>query len=194
MRFARLTTAQFGRLLAVLPLAAGLAVAPPLVVPSPAFAQGNCAVWSTYTEQDGKDSNLTATACASTEDDSAAIGVQCNAKKQPVIRFYPGDGQQDQIHKGGLDFTFAVGDQGTIKTMRWNDDDGAFAVVIGRNDVLLQMFQSGGPMDVSTLILGSHRFRLLGSTAAIAAVFGQCGLKKYIGPPPPPPPDPDASP
>jgi hypothetical protein len=146
-------------------------------------------VWSTYDEQDGKATNLTATACASTDDDSSALGVQCSAKK-PQVRYYPDSEAQEQLpDRTLLAASFAVGDDSISKSMRYDRASGAFSVAVKNNDPLLQMLQSGGPLDVTSAPLGTHRFRLLGSTAAIAAVMGKCGVTNYIGPPPPAPAD-----
>jgi hypothetical protein len=171
-----------------------LALAASLAVPgfggtAQAASAASCAIWSTYTEQDGKAANLTATACAATADDSSAVGVQCIGKK-PQIRYYPGDGAQPLVSDGKkLTITFAVGDQSLDKTMRYDGSAGAFTAPMSTSDPLLQMLQGGGPLDLSTDLLGPHRFRLLGSTAAIAAVLGGCHIKSYIGPPPPTPTD-----
>jgi hypothetical protein len=177
---------RWGRVLFIAALAFASPFASPLLhVNSAAYAAGNCAVWSTYTEQDGKAQNLTAFACASTLNDSSVVGLQC-LRKRPQLRYYPGDGAQESLrNRASLAATFAVGDQSVAETMRYDAAIGVFTVNIGRNAPLLQMLQSGGPLDLASDTLGPHRFRLLGSTAAIAAVMSQCGIKRYIGPPPP---------
>ena len=185
-----LDCARIFRTLPVLSFAAlaGLS-APGLMMGLPAYAQSNCAVWSTYNEQDGKASSLTATACSSNQDDSSAVGFQCSAKR-PQLRYYPGEGAQQHLaNNADMTVTFAVGDDTLPKLMHYDGTSGVFFVNIGRTDPALQMLQSGGPLDVSSDTLGTHRFRLLGSTAAIAAVMGKCGVKNYIGPPPPAPVD-----
>lgn len=181
-----LTKAQVVRTLFATSLAAAASLSTPAVrIDTSAYAQSNCAVWSTYNEQDGKASNLTATACSSTQDDSSAVGFQCSARR-PQLRYYPGEGAQQQLaNNADMTVTFAVGDDTLPKLMHYDGTSGAFFVNIGKTDPALQMLQSGGPLDVSSDTLGTHRFRLLGSTAAIAAVMGRCGVKNYIGPPPP---------
>src|SRR6185312_586204 len=158
---------------------------------APARADGACTTWSTYEEQDAKAANLTAIACSSTKDDSSVLGLQCHGKK-PELRYYPGDFAQATIRNNTwLSVTLAVGDEGIIKTMRYNGLDGVFSVTISKTDSVLGLLQSGGPLDLTSATLGTHRFRLIGSNAAVAKVMQGCGIKDYLAPPPPlPDPDP----
>jgi len=171
----------------------GMALGGPatLLAVSPARADGACTTWSTYEEQDVKGSHLTAYACSSTPDDSSVMGLQCIGKK-PVLRYYPGNFAQQQLTRSArIDVTFAVGDDGFIKSMLYDPVDGVFSVPVSKTDPVLGLIQSGGPLDLSTLILGTHRFRLIGSNAAVATVMHACGVKDYLAPPPPlPAPDP----
>ena len=138
---------------------------------TPARADGACTTWTTYEEQDVKGSHLTAYACSSTPDDSSVMGLQCIGKK-PVLRYYPGNFAQQQLTRSArIDVTFAVGDDGFIKSMLYDPVDGVFSVPVSKTDPVLGLIQSGGPLDLSTLILGTHRFRLIGSNAAVATVI-----------------------
>ena len=174
-------------------LASSLA-APLLPIDTKARAQASCDVWSAYDEHDGRGSNLTAVACSSTPDDSSVVGLQCLGKR-PQVRYYPGNGAQRTLpNKASLDVTFTVGDQSIPETMRYDAGDGVFSVSIGRNDPLLQLLQSGGPLDLASDQLDTHRFLAFGSDRGDR--HGDEWLRHrthYIGPPPPPPPDPDVT-
>ncbi|MEO8883507.1 MAG: hypothetical protein ABI377_08880, partial [Devosia sp.] len=123
--------------------------------------------------------NLTATACSSTADDSTAIGIQCPDK--PQIRYYPGgDAPAAIANRTSVAMTFAVGDDGTIKTMRYDALNGVFSAPISATDSVLSLLASGGPLDVTSDLLGTHRFRLVGSTTAIGAVFTACGINAAV--------------
>jgi hypothetical protein len=160
-------------------LAAGLAFglsigAPVMQLNSTASAQSSCAVWSTAGEDDLGTTNLTASACSSTADDSTAIGFQCPGK--PQLRYYPSADVASQLRKGTRALlTFAVGDATVARTMRYDDLNGVLWASIKPKDPVLDLLRSGGPLIVSGDAVGSHTFRLLGSTAAIASVLAQCG-------------------
>jgi hypothetical protein len=162
-----------------------------LITVLPARAEGACTTWSTYEEQGTNGSHLTAVACSSTADDSSVVGLQCIGKR-PVLRYYPGNfAQQRLTRRARIDVTFAVGDDGYVKSMLYDPVDGVFSATISKTDPVLGLLQSGGPLDLGTDILGTHRFRLIGSNAAVAVVMQGCGVKDYLAPPPPlPAPDP----
>jgi len=176
--------ARFGKVLALAVLVVGQAATVPLVMATPALAQSACMRWNAASEQDFSSAkvsktNLTATACSSTADDSTAIGVQCPGR--PQIRYYPGgDAPTGIASKTSVAMTFAVGDDGTIKTMRYDALNGVFSAPISAADPVLSMLVSGGPLDVTSDLLGAHTFRLIGSTTAIGAVFAGCGINAAI--------------
>ena len=176
--------ARFAKVLALTVLVVGQAAVMPLVAATPAMAQSACMRWNAAGEQDFSSAkvsktNLTATACSSNADDSTAIGVQCAGR--PQIRYYPGgDAPAAIANKTNIAMTFAVGDDGTIKTMRYDALNGVFSAPMSSTDPVLSLLVSGGPLDVTSDLLGTHRFRLIGSTTAIGAVFAGCGVNAAI--------------
>jgi hypothetical protein len=176
--------ARFGKVLALAALVIGQAAIAPFAVTSPALAQSACMRWNAAGEDDFSGarvskSNLTATACASTADDSTAIGVQCPGK--PQIRYYPGgDAPAAIANKASVAMTFAVGEDATVKTMRYDALNGVFFAPMSASDPILSLLVSGGPLDVTSDLLGTHRFRLIGSTTAIGAVFAACHVSAGV--------------
>ncbi|MDR3475787.1 MAG: hypothetical protein P4M09_29430 [Devosia sp.] len=166
---------QLARTLLAAVVAGGLTVATPLLpIDGAALAQSSCVIWSAADEDDSTATNLTASACSSTADDSTAIGFQCPDK--PQLRYYPSDDAASQLRKGTrAAVTFAVGDATVAKTMRYDDLNGVLWVTIRPKDPVMDLLRLGGPLVVSGDAVGSHTFRLLGSTAAIASVLTQCG-------------------
>jgi hypothetical protein len=154
--------------------------------PPPSLTSGHCAVWSAAAEDDGDANNLTATACASTADDATAIGIQCPSAGQ--VRYYP---QADDLPKGikrGSKETldFGVDLDHVTKVMNYDDANGVFFSALKKSEPLLTLLQSGGPLIVSSADLGSHTFRLLGSTAAMQLVFDGCDHPPKAAPVPVP--------
>jgi hypothetical protein len=176
--------ARFGKVMALAVLVTGQAAVLPLVVATPAMAQSACMRWNAAGEQDFSSAkvsktNLTATACSSTADDSTAIGVQCPGR--PQIRYYPsGDAPAGIANKTSVAMTFAVGDDANVKTMRYDALNGVFSASMSAADPVLSLLVSGGPLDVTSDLLGTHRFRLIGSTTAIGAVFAGCHVDAAI--------------
>lgn len=183
----------FARIAAAVALLFGSALALPVAGTGPAEAQisGNCQIWTTSQEDDGAGgTHLTASACAAAADDSTAIGVQC--PRQPQIRFYPNDQMQATITRDNavLPVDFSVGDDTVTKPMRYDLANGVFWATVRASDHLFDLLQSGGPLDASNDVLGTHRFRLVGSTGSIGMVLAACRQKlKPLPPVPATPPD-----
>ena len=158
-------------------LALGLNAAAPVMPAGTAVAMaagGQCAIWSVALEDDTTSKNLTASACSSTADDSAAVGFQCPGR--PQLRYYPGDTAPEHLaHGKRVTLTFAVDQDSVAETMRYDEVNGVFWTTIGDNDPVFRLLQSGGPLTVTGDTLGTHTFRLLGSTAAISTVMERCG-------------------
>jgi len=175
---------RFGKAFALAVLVLGSASLGPLATVAPALAQSACMRWNAAGEQDFSrarvsKTNLTATACSSTTDDSTAVGVQCPGR--PQIRYYPGgDAPAAIANRTSVAMTFAVGDDATVKTMRYDALNGVFSAPISATDPVLSLLVSGGPLDVTSDLLGAHRFRLIGSTTAIGAVFAACRVNAAI--------------
>jgi hypothetical protein len=176
---------RFGQAFLVVAAMAGAFPAVQPVEAAPGLAQTSCSVWGTFDEDDGAASNLTAFACGAVADDSTAIGVQCPAGK-PQVRYYPTSDDAEALRKNArVTMTFTVGDAAVQKTMRFDAANGVFWASFRPKDPLVSLLISGGPLDVSSNVLGTHRFRLVGSTAAIATVLAAC--KVHIDVPPPMP-------
>lgn len=168
------------RALLVLLAAACFGLLPPAMHLAGTAQAVSCAVWSADPEDDFNSTNLTASACSSTADDSAAVGVQCPGT--PQLRYYPGDDAPANLVEGSKAVvTFAVDPDSVKKTMRYDNLNGVFFVKIKPRDPVFALLQSGGPLVVSGDALGSHKFRLLGSTKAIATVLAGCGVKLDSG-------------
>ena len=146
----------------------------------------SCAVWSVSNEDDVTAHNLTASACSSAADDSTAVGFQCTDR--PQLRYYPmTDDPTLHLTRGmRVAVTFGVDPDSVVETMRYDEANGVFSATIKNGDPVLVLLQSGGPLVVSSDALGSHTFRLLGSTAAIGTVLARCGRHLPKGPVPPP--------
>jgi|GEM_PF-6566969 len=172
--------------------ALGLVIAGP-VAPVPVARAASCAVWAVSMEDDTTSKNLTASACSSSADDTTAVGFQCTDR--PQLRYYPGDDAPDHLTKGmRVSMTFAVDPDSVVETMRYDEASGAFYAKIGNADPVFALLQTGGPLVVSSDLLGSHTFRLLGSTAALTTIMARCGRPLPNPPMPAPTPPPTLPP
>jgi hypothetical protein len=142
----------------------------------PAIAAEQCGTWHAASQDDEGGPVLAATVCATGDDVSPGLTVQCFEKvnirydlgtKEPIVL---------QPRTTGR-FTFTSGTTVVTEKFQYEDMDGMFAGYVPKTDPLLALFKSGSEVTVTDAAgkFKPHDFSLSGSTGAIGKVLAQCG-------------------